>query len=235
MTRSFRPAVTSPVRLLVLTLLAAAFALTQAQLPARAAGSPPPQPLGLEAGANANGTISLDWAPTPGATSYRLYRGTAAGGEGSTPIATLTSPEYTDTNVSQHADLLLRGHRGQRERRVAAFRRGRLEDSAADRHRRHHARRGVGQLPGLLRQGLAARRVRLVPDADRLVPPGARLVRREHADPTPSSTWPTPRRARMTFNNVVVPTSGLYTLDWRYAFAERACSPASTTGRWAWQ
>ena len=100
MRRSFRPAITSPVRLLVLTLLAAAFALTQAQLPARAAGSPPPQPLGLEASANANGTISLDWDVTPGATSYRLYRGTAAGGEGSTPIATLTSPEYTDTSVT---------------------------------------------------------------------------------------------------------------------------------------
>ena len=100
MRRSFRPAITSPVRLLVLTLLAAAFALTQAQLPALAAGSPPPQPLGLEVGANANGTISLDWDPTPGATSYRLYRGTAAGGEGSTPIATLTSPEYTDTNLT---------------------------------------------------------------------------------------------------------------------------------------
>jgi len=100
MTRSFRPAVTSPVRLLVLTLLAAAFALTGAQLPALAAGSPPPQPLGLGAGANANGTISLDWHPTPGATSYRLYRGTSAGGEGSTPIATLTSPGYTDTNVT---------------------------------------------------------------------------------------------------------------------------------------
>src|ERR1700722_5893163 len=100
MTRSSRPAIASPARLLVLTVLAAAFALTQAQLPALAAGSPPPQPLGLEATANANGTISLDWSPTPGATSYRLYPGTAAGGEGTTPIATLTNPEYTDTNVT---------------------------------------------------------------------------------------------------------------------------------------
>src|SRR5580704_5108277 len=100
MRRSFRPAITSPVRLLVLTLLAAAFALTGTQLPALAAGTPPPQPLGLGAGANANGTISVAWDPTPGATSYRLYRGTSAGGEGSTPIATLTSPEYTDTIVT---------------------------------------------------------------------------------------------------------------------------------------
>ena len=35
----------------------------------------------------------------------------------------------------------------------------------------------------------------------------------------------------MTFNDVVVPTSGLYTVDWRYAFRPGS-SPASPTGRW---
>src|SRR5262249_55557692 len=40
------------------------------------------------------------WAPTPGATSYAVYRGTASGGEAATPIATTTTPGYTDRNLS---------------------------------------------------------------------------------------------------------------------------------------
>jgi hypothetical protein len=100
MRRYFRPAVTWPVRLLVLASVAAVCALGLVQPAAFAAGTPPPQPLGLNADANANATVSLDWSPTPGATSYHLYRGTSSGGEGSTPIATVTSPDYTDTNVT---------------------------------------------------------------------------------------------------------------------------------------
>ncbi len=42
--------------------------------------------------------ISVKWAPSPGAASYNLYRGTAPGAQGTTPYATGLSPgEFVDT------------------------------------------------------------------------------------------------------------------------------------------
>ena len=59
--------------------------------------NPPSPPTGLTATAG-NGTVTLSWTASPGATSYNIYRGTISGGEGSTPIKTgITATTYTDT------------------------------------------------------------------------------------------------------------------------------------------
>jgi hypothetical protein len=63
----------------------------------------PPAPIGLNLQANANSSITLTWDPTPGATSYNIYRGSSSGGEGSTPIASTTSTTYSDMGLSSTA------------------------------------------------------------------------------------------------------------------------------------
>ncbi len=69
--------------------------------------NPPSAPQNLTASAdNANESIALSWsASTPGTypiAGYAIYRGTSAGGENSTPIATVgaTTTSYTDTNLA---------------------------------------------------------------------------------------------------------------------------------------
>jgi len=72
-------------------------ALGLAPAPALAA---PPVPQDLELHAGYDNSITVSWEESPGATSYRIYRGTAAGGEGGTPIATVTGESYKDNNLS---------------------------------------------------------------------------------------------------------------------------------------
>jgi hypothetical protein len=48
-----------------------------------------------------NGDVALSWSAVPGALSYNVYRGTAPGGEGNTPLASsITQTNYLDTQVS---------------------------------------------------------------------------------------------------------------------------------------
>ena len=48
-----------------------------------------------------NAEVTVTWSTSTNATSYNVYRGTSAGGESSTPIATgLTGTQYTDTSVT---------------------------------------------------------------------------------------------------------------------------------------
>jgi len=62
-------------------------------------GMIPTPPTNLIATAG-NGVIVLTWTASAGATSYNIYRGTSAGGESSTPIATgVAGTTYTDTTV----------------------------------------------------------------------------------------------------------------------------------------
>lgn len=57
-------------------------------------------PAGLKAFAS-NGQVALSWTSLAAATSYIVYRGTKAGGEGAVPLATgLSSAAYADTSVS---------------------------------------------------------------------------------------------------------------------------------------
>ena len=57
-------------------------------------------PTNLAALASGSG-INLSWTAPTGAVTYNVYRGTSAGGESSTPIATgLTSTSYTDASIT---------------------------------------------------------------------------------------------------------------------------------------
>ena len=59
--------------------------------------APTASPTDLTATAG-NALVNLTWSASAGATSYNVYLGTAAGEEGSTPIATgITGTSYTDT------------------------------------------------------------------------------------------------------------------------------------------
>ncbi len=63
-------------------------------------GSAPSAPTGLGATAG-NAQVALTWTASSGATSYNVYRGTSAGGESTTAIATgITSATYTDSSVA---------------------------------------------------------------------------------------------------------------------------------------
>jgi kumamolisin len=65
--------------------------------PTSKAPAPPPN---LTASAG-NGTVTLSWTASTGATSYNVYRGTTKGGESSTPIASgITATTYTDDTVT---------------------------------------------------------------------------------------------------------------------------------------
>ncbi|MBJ6751007.1 S53 family peptidase [Geomonas anaerohicana] len=57
----------------------------------------PAAPAGLKATAG-NASVALSWSASSGATSYNVYRGTAAGQEGTTPVRTgLTTTSFTDS------------------------------------------------------------------------------------------------------------------------------------------
>jgi len=65
-----------------------------------APGSAPSAPTGLTA-ASGNAQVSLSWTASSGATSYNIYRGTSAGGESTTAIATgVTTTSYVNTGLS---------------------------------------------------------------------------------------------------------------------------------------
>ncbi len=62
--------------------------------------TPPAAPTGLTATAG-NTQISLAWTASSGASTYNVYRGTTAGGESTTPIATgITSTTYVNTGLT---------------------------------------------------------------------------------------------------------------------------------------
>jgi fibronectin type 3 domain-containing protein len=57
-------------------------------------------PAGVSATAGV-GAITLSWTAPAGAVSYNIYRGTSAGGEGTTPLVTgITSTSYVDTTAT---------------------------------------------------------------------------------------------------------------------------------------
>lgn len=60
----------------------------------------PAPPAGVSATAG-NAQVSLSWTADLGAMTYNIFRGTSAGGENATPIATgVTTTTYTDTTVT---------------------------------------------------------------------------------------------------------------------------------------
>jgi F5/8 type C domain/Fibronectin type III domain len=185
-------------------------------LPALAATVPPtPQDLELHAGADVS--ITLEWAASPGATSYRVYRGTSSGAEGSTPVATVTGTSYKDANLSPTPIYFYQ---------VSAV------NSAGESPRTDE---DASKTPppvgtGGNTAGVASGNSLVFYCKDALLggfdwfqtltgwfpqvlgssgsnSPGQRVVDMAYA-----------QEGTMTFNNVVVPAAGLYTVDWRYAF-----------------
>src|SRR4029079_19508886 len=64
-----------------------------------ASGSLPSDPQNLT-GVAESGQVAEAWTASAGATAYNVYRGTVFDGEATTPIATVTSPSFTDTSVT---------------------------------------------------------------------------------------------------------------------------------------
>ena len=65
-----------------------------------AGGSAPAAPTGLAATAG-NAQVTLSWTASNGAATYNVYRGTATGAEGASPIATgIAATTYTNTGLT---------------------------------------------------------------------------------------------------------------------------------------
>ncbi|HEV2342594.1 MAG TPA: discoidin domain-containing protein [Actinocrinis sp.] len=222
MKRRLRSIPASLRRLLILTSVGAVCAagvtgLTQT--PALAAGSPPPAPLNLGINANADSSLSLSWDQTPGATSYHVYRGTAAGGEGATPIATTTTNSYNDLHLSNTLDYFYV---------ITAINSGGESAKSAEDSSRTPPPIGTGgNTPGVANgssltfygKDALLGGFDWFPNLSGWFPsplgssgalsPGGQVIDMAYA-----------AEGTMTFNDVVVPTAGLYTVDWRYAFAQ---------------
>ena len=189
-------------------------ALGLAPAPALAA---PPVPQDLELHAGYDNSITVSWEESPGATSYRIYRGTAAGGEGGTPIATVTGESYKDNNLSATATYFYQV--------TAVSSSGESARSEEDASKTPPPQVTGGNVAGvasgnsLIFYCKDARRDGFdwfqtltgwfpsVLGSSGSASPGQQVVDMAYAE-----------EGTMTFNNVVVPTAGLYNIDWRYAF-----------------
>ncbi|MEV8515439.1 discoidin domain-containing protein [Dactylosporangium sp. NPDC051484] len=191
-------------------------ALALAATPALAADVPAaPEELELHAGADSS--ITIEWPAVPGATSYRVYRGTASGAEGTTPIATTTDTEYTDSGLSPTPIYFYQV--------TAVNAAGESARSGEDASKTPPPVGTGGNVPGVVSgnslvfyckdallggfdwfQTLTGWFPQVLGSSG-AASPGGRVVDMAYS-----------AEGTMTFNNVVVPAAGLYTLDWRYAF-----------------
>src|SRR5580693_6736938 len=202
----------------VLTLVSVGLAVSAAN-PTRAlaACTIPSPPANDELTANPNSSISIALVGSAGATSYNIYRGTASGGEGSTPVANTTGTVYTDKNLSGSATYFYqftavnacgesaRSAEDASKTTPPAPTGGSVAGVASGSSEIYYGENAMfgGEdwfqtLTGWFPQNLGSS------GSDS---PGQQVVDMAYAN-----------LGSMTFNNVVVPTSGLYTIEWRYAF-----------------
>ncbi len=188
-----------------------------APAPAVAPAAVPAAPAEEELHANANSSITITWPASAGATSYHIYRGTAAGGEGTTPIASTTNTTYTDSNLSSTQIYFYQ---------ISAVN-GSGESARTDEDA-SKTPPPIGTGGNVAGMTVGAGKVYYCKDAllggfdwfqaltgwfplvlgsSAADAPGGRVVDMAYSG-----------EGTMTFTNVVVPTSGLYTVDWRYAF-----------------
>ena len=177
----------------------------------------PAAPAGDELHANANSSITITWPASAGATSYNIYRGTTSGGEGTTPIVSTPNLTYTDVNLSPTPIYFYQisavNSSGESARTPEDASKtpppigtgGNVAGVTSGAGKVYYGKDALlggfdwfQTLTGWFPQTLGS---------SGSASPGARVVDMAYAE-----------EGTMTFNNVVVPTSGLFTVDWRYAF-----------------
>ncbi len=220
MHKNLRPIPGACAALLVAAALGLGASVAQAQPAAPralAAATVPPTPANEELTANANSSITETWSASPGAASYDIYRSTTSGGEGNTPYATTTGTSFTDSNLSSSLTYFYE---------VAAVNSaGESARTAEDASKTPPPLSTGGNTPGVpsgsgeVYYGENARLSGFdwfqtltgwfpqVLGSSGSISPGKQVVDMAYAT-----------EGAMTFNDVVVPTSGLYTVDFRYAF-----------------
>ena len=185
-------------------------------------------PTGVEAHPPSSGKMLISWNPAAGATSYNVYRSTRPGGEGTTPIGSTPIASYTDTGLTNGPPTLY-------YYKVAAVNGGTVSPQSAETVSPTPLKTspGSGTVAGVPvtggslyygKDGLAngfdwfnatASQCINCPDwfpqqltsqAGALAP-GGTVVDMAYAD-----------TATLTWSNVVVPSTGLYNIDFRYAF-----------------
>src|SRR3984893_152779 len=216
MIRGSRLAATTFAALLALVSIEFGAAAAQAQPQAPAACTIPVPP-GDELKANPDSSITITLTGSPGATSYNIYRSTTSGAEGNTPYATTTATTYVDKNLSSTPIYFYVF--------TAVNSCGESARSPEDASKTPPPIGTGGNTPGV-----ASGNSLVFYCEDALLggfdwfqtltgwfpqvlgssgsnSPNQRVVDMAYAT-----------KGTLTFNDVVVPTSGLYTIDWRYAF-----------------
>jgi fibronectin type 3 domain-containing protein len=207
----------------LLLLVSAEFGASAAQAQLRAPGAQaaactvPATPAGDELTANADSSITITWPASAGATSYNLYRGTTSGGEGNTPVASTTSTTYTDKNLSSTPTYFYQI--------TAVNSCGESARTAEDASKTPPPQSTGGNVPGvasgnsLIFYGKDARLSGF--DWFQTLTGWFPQVLGSSGSISPTKTvvdMAYATHGAMTFNDVVAPASGLYTVDWRYAF-----------------
>ena len=216
--RTFRR--TCAAATVALVLMGLAFGTTGAQAQMRAPGAAActvPASPGDELHANADSSITITLTPVAGATSYDIYRSTASGAEGSTPYATITSTTYVDKNLSSTPIYFYVF--------TAVNSCGQSAHSAEDASKTPPPIGTGGNTPGVANgnslvfycedallggfdwfQTLTGWFPQVLGSSGS-TSPNQRVIDMAYAT-----------AGSLTFSDVVVPTAGLYTIDWRYAF-----------------
>lgn len=194
--------------------------LTTAPADARiSAAAVGPAPANVELLAGGDSSITISWSAVLGATGYKIYRGTGAGGEGNTAIVSTTATRYKDPNLSPTPVYFY-----QVTAVTAAGESARTAEDASKTPPPVGTGGGVAGVPtgngrvyygrdALLGgfdwfQALSGWFPQVLGVPGSVAPTNARVVDMAYST-----------RGTMTFNKVTVPTAGLYSVDWRYAFA----------------
>ena len=182
-----------------------------------ASGGVPATPVSEELHAGSDSSITMSWPASAGATSYRIYRSTVSGGEGNTPIASTSATSYKDSNLSSTPIYFYQ--------LTAVNASGESARTAEDASKTPPPIGTGGNVAGVPSGNALIFYCKdallggfdwfqtlkgwfpQVLGSSGAISPGNRVVDMAYST-----------KGTMTFNNVVVPKSGLYTVDWRYAF-----------------